>query len=132
MFNQLSSSSTNTFNAGEATLKKYGIQQSAGQMLKSKAGNQAQSVSDTSQGFINGLKTSTKLISDFNTALHKVINSVPGARGAVGFLESAAANIFGGGAGAPGGVAQSSANTNQVKASIGHDQRQGRAGSAPG
>jgi peptidoglycan DL-endopeptidase CwlO len=114
-FSQLSSGNTATFNQGEATLQKYGIPQSAGQMLKSKAGNQAQSVSDTSQGFINGLKTSTRLISDFNTVLHKVINSIPGGRGVVGFLESTAANIFGGGAGAPGGVAQSSANSNQVK-----------------
>lgn len=101
VFGQLSSGNTATFNKGEATLSKYGIDQSAGQMMKSKAGNQAQSVSDTSQGFIKGLQTSTRYLSDFNSVLHKVINSVPGGRGITGFLESAASNIFGGGAAMP-------------------------------
>jgi hypothetical protein len=97
VFAALASSDPSTFNGAEATLEQYGISQSAIQALKSKAGNQAQGVSDTSQGFMDAMQQSTRAISDFNTALNKVINSVPGARGVLGFVESIASNILGGG-----------------------------------
>jgi hypothetical protein len=85
------------FSAGEAVLQQYGISQSAIQMLKSKAGNQAESISDTQQGWLTGMRDMTRAISDFNTGLNKVINSVPGARGILGFGESLLSNIIGGG-----------------------------------
>lgn len=97
LFADLSSTDTGTFNQAEAQLSKYGISQSAIQMLKSKAGNQAQGISDTSQGYMTAMKDSTRAISDFNSGLNKIINSVPGGRGALGFVQSIASNIFGGG-----------------------------------
>ena len=97
VFSALASSDEATFNGAEAVLSQYGISQSAIQTLKSKAGNQAQGVSDSSQGFMVGMKGSLQAISDFNTALNKIINSVPGGRGALGFVESLTSNILGGG-----------------------------------
>ncbi len=96
LFAQLNGS-TNQFNAAKNTLQQYGIQQSAIQAQKSQAGNQAESISDTSQGYIAGMQLMTRAQSDFNTALHKVINSIPGGRGVLGFAESVISNIFGGG-----------------------------------
>jgi cell wall-associated NlpC family hydrolase len=100
---QLASSNVNTFKTAQGTLQKYGINQSDIQAMKSKAGGQAANISDTSSGFTAGLQASTRALSDFNTALHKIINSVPGGWGqkALGFGESVAANIFGGGAAGP-------------------------------
>jgi hypothetical protein len=97
LFAALGSQDPQTFNGAEAVLQQYGINQAAIQTLKSKAGNQAQSVSDQSQGFMAGMKDMTRAMSDFNTGLNKVINSVPGARGILGWGESVMANIIGGG-----------------------------------
>ncbi len=118
LFAQLNGS-PNQFNAAKNTLQQYGVQQSAIQSMKSQAGNQAESISDTSQGFINGLKTSTRLLSDFATGLHKVINSIPGARGILGFGESVISNIFGGGAASPASRSgDSGAATSQLSKSM--------------
>ena len=92
-FSELSSQNTPTFNKAQATLKQYGLNQSDYQALKSKAGGQAANVSDTSQGFTTGLQTATRTLSDFNTALHKIINSVPGGRGILGAAQGFLGNM---------------------------------------
>ena len=77
VFSALASSDEATFDGAEAVLSQYSISQSAIQTLKSKAGNQAQGVSDSWLGLVEGMKGSLQAISDFNTALNKIINSVP-------------------------------------------------------
>lgn len=97
LYNQMGSKSVPTQNAAKDTLSKYGISQSDLQALKSQAGSQAENTSDTSQGYTAGMQTAVRLLSDFNTGLHKFINSLPGARGILGTAESFATNILGGG-----------------------------------
>lgn len=118
LFGELSSSNQPTFKKAENQLQAYGIPQSDIQAQKSQAGNQAQTISDTSQGFTAGLQSSVRALSDFNTALHKIVNSIPGARGVLGTAESFVSNILGGGAGAPGGVSQTTSKGSSAQSAM--------------
>jgi cell wall-associated NlpC family hydrolase len=84
LFNQIGTTqSPQAQNAAKATLSRYGLKTSDLNSLKALAGTQSAQISDTSGGFTQGLQSSTRALSDFNTGIYRVLNTLK-ASGLVG------------------------------------------------